>query len=132
MFDEIISIKTLKAGPLLIPALSVFALVSMGASEKKLSKSELKNLIATAETKADHERIAKYFDSEAAKYDAEAKEHSDLATVYEKNPPSQPGKYPGTQQTSAHCTSLSKSLQAAEDARALASEHRKMAEEAKK
>ena len=101
------------------------------AKDKPLSKSEVKALIATAETKAEHERIAQYFDGEAAKYEAEAKEHADLAVVYGKSTPS--AKIPGPSQTFNHCDSLSKSLQkAADDARALAAEHRKMEHEAKK
>lgn len=104
-----------------------------GAKDKTISKSELKSLIAKAETKSDHERIAQYFDAEAAKYEAEAREHGELAGVYQKNSSSQPTKFPGTQQTFNHCDSLSKSLQhAAEDARALAAEHREMSKEAKK
>jgi hypothetical protein len=131
MLNELMKLRMLKA-LLMIPVLAFFVSMSTGATENKLSRSELKRLIATAETKADHERIAEYFDSEAARYDSEAKEHSELAQFYDKNP-SGTTKYPGTMQTSAHCTSLSKSLrQAAEDARALAAAHRKMAEEAKK
>ena len=100
--------------------------------DKILSKGEVKNLIANAKTKADHERIARYFDAEAAKYDSDAKEHGELAPLYEKNTPQNPTKFPGSQQTSQHCDSLSKSLQkAAEDARALAAHHREMAKEAK-
>src|SRR5713226_1497022 len=44
--------------------------VSAGAKDKPLNKAELKNLIANAETKAEHERIAQYFDAEAARYEA--------------------------------------------------------------
>jgi hypothetical protein len=105
--------------------------VPAGAADKPLSKSELKSLIATAETKAEHERIAKYFDAEAARYEAEAKEHGDLASVYQKSTPS--AKIPGPSRTFNHCDSLSKSLQkAAEDARQLAAAHRGMEKEAKK
>jgi hypothetical protein len=102
--------------------------VAAGAKDKTLSKTELKHLIATAETKAEHERIAQHFAAEATKYEAEAKEHGDLAVVYQKNTPSQPGKYPGSMQTFNHCDSLTKSLQqAAENARKLAADHREMA-----
>ena len=102
-----------------------------GAQDKPLTKKEVKALISTAETKAEHERIAKYFDAEAAKYEAEAKEHGELAGVYQKSTPS--AKFPGSQQTFNHCDSLSKSLQkAADEARALAAEHRHMASDAKK
>ena len=105
--------------------------VPAGAKDKQLSQQELKNLIANAETKAEHERIAQYFDAEAAKYEAEAKEHADLAQSYRKAGPAS-AKYPGSMQSFNHCDSLSKSLlKAAEDARQLAAEHREMEKEAK-
>jgi len=105
--------------------------VPTGAKDKQLSQKELKNLIANAETKAEHERIAQYFDAEAAKYEAEAKEHAELAQSYRKAG-SASAKYPGSMQSFSHCDSLSKSLlKAAEDARQLAAEHREMEKEAK-
>ena len=117
-----------------IAVLAVFVSVPAGAAGAKdatLSKSELKNLVANAEKKADHERIANHFDAEAAKYEADAKEHGELAPLYQKNTPGQPTKYPGSMQTFQHCDSLSKALmQAAQDARALAVEHREMAKHA--
>jgi len=117
---------------LVIGAVLIFAAAGLGASDKPLSKSELKHLIATAKEPADHERIAEYFDAEARKYEAEAKEHAELAPYYKEHPPSQPTKYPGAMQTFQHCDSLSKSLmKAAEDARALAADHRAMAKQAK-
>ena len=113
--------------------LAAIVSVSAGAKEKPATKAELKSLIANAETKADHERVARYFDAEAMKYEAEAKEHGELAGAYKAAPPSQPTKFPGSQQTFNHCDSLSKSLnKAAEDARALATEHWQMAKEARK
>jgi len=133
MFEKPMRVRQLRAILLILPMLASFVLASSSASEKKLTRGELKTLIATAETKSDHERIAKYFDAEAATYEAEAKEHSELATGYGKNPPSQPTKFPGSMQTYNHCNAISKSLsQAADDARAIAAEHRKMAEQATK
>jgi hypothetical protein len=106
--------------------------IAAGAKHKAMSKSELKHLVATAETKADHERIAQYFDDEAAKYEAESKEHEELAGAYRKSGPAS-AKYPGSMQTPNHCDSLSKSLQqAAENARQLAADHREMAKEVAK
>jgi hypothetical protein len=113
-------------------ALASVVSVSAAATDKPLSKAELKNLISNAETKADHERIAQSFDAKAARYEAEAKEHGELAPLYERNSPTTPTKYPGSVQSFNHCDSLSKSLQkAAEEARQLAAEHRGMAKEAK-
>jgi hypothetical protein len=119
---------------LLTAAIGLLAVaVSLPAEEKgkTLSQSDLKSLVAKAETKADHERIAQHFDAEADRYDAEAKEHSDLAVFYQKNTPNG-AKYPGGMKTFQHCDSVSKSLtQAAQDSRVLASEHREMAKGAK-
>ena len=115
--------------------LAVGGLVSVpaGAKDARLTKAELKSLISNAETKADHERIAQYFDAEAARYEAESKEHVELAQLYQRNTSATPTKYPGGAQSFQHCDSLSKSLKtAAEDARQLAAEHRGMAHEAKK
>ncbi len=115
-----------------IAAAAVFNSHQAGAKDTALSHSELKQLITNAKTKADYERIAQYFDAEAANYDAQSKLHADLAQLYKKNPPPQPTKYPGSQQTFQHCDSLSRSLaQAAGNARSLAAEYRQMAKEAK-
>ena len=116
-----------------IAVLAVFVSVPAGAKDKLLSKSELKSLVANAETKADHERVAQYFDAEAMRYEAEAKDHGELAPFYQRSPDPALSKHPGSQRSFQHCDSLSKSLkQAGEDARALAGEHREMAKEAKK
>src|SRR4051794_41881753 len=84
----------------------VGSLAAVASDDVKLSKSELKSLLANAEKKSDHERIAQYFDAEAAKYESQAKEHSELAAVGEKSPPSQPTKFPGSMQTFNHCSSI--------------------------
>src|SRR5215470_5010042 len=116
----------------LATAMLTFAgFIPAGAKDKPLSSKEIQDLIAHAETKADHERIAQYFDSEARKYEAQAKQHADLAQTYRKaGPPS--AKYPGGMQTFNHCDSLSKTLaDAAKGARQLAADHREMAKGAK-
>ncbi|MEO8052128.1 MAG: hypothetical protein ABI833_17080 [Acidobacteriota bacterium] len=119
-----------------IAVLAVFVSVSAGTAAengKTLGQKELKNLIANSETKADHERIAKHFDAEAAKYEAEAKEHGELVPFYKASPDPALSKHPGSPRSAQHCDSLSKSLlQAAEDARGLAAEHRGMEKDAKK
>jgi hypothetical protein len=116
---------------------TVLALASVitvsAAKDKAFTKVEVKSLIANAETKADHERIAQYFDAEAARYDAEAKDHGDLAPFYQKNPDPALSKHPGSPRACEHCDSISKSLMdAAKEARELAADHRGMATEAKK
>jgi hypothetical protein len=133
MTNHLINARILRLVAFTIAIALAPATVSMSAAakDKALSKSDVNHLIATAEKKADHERLAQYFDAEAAKYEAEAKEHGDLAQVYRKSG-SPSAKFPGTMQTFNHCDSLSKSLeQAAENARQLAADHREMAKEAK-
>jgi hypothetical protein len=117
---------------------AVFALATMvpasaGAKDKPLNKAELKTLVTNAQTKADHERIAQHFDAEAARYEAEAKDHEQLARFYQKSPDPALAKHPGSARAFEHCDSLSKNLRSsAEDARQMANEHRSMAKEAKK
>ena len=127
--------RTLRTAVIAVAVGMLTAMVSVpaGAADKTLSKSELKGLISRAETKAEHARIAQYFEAEAAKYEAEAKDHAELAQLYQRNTPTTPTKYPGSMQTFNHCDALSKSLQqAAENARQMAADHRGMEKEAKK
>ncbi len=135
MWNRWISTRTLGLAVFVVATAMLTAVVSVpaGAQDKTLSKSELKSLISNAETKANHESIAHYFDAEATKYDAEAKDHGELAPFYQRNPDPAISKHPGSHRSFQHCDSLSKSLhQAAEDARQLAAEHRQMANEVKK
>jgi len=69
-----------------------FALaISAAGPERPLTKTELKRLITNAQSKTDHERIAQYFEAEAASYEADAKDHADLAQFYNKEGKSGPG-----------------------------------------
>ena len=111
-------------------ALAGLSSVPANAKDAPLTKVELKSLIANAETKADHERLAQYFDAEAARYEAEAKDHSELAPFYKKNPDPALSKHQGSPRAFEHCDALSRNLQkAAEEARGLAAEHREMAKQ---
>ena len=135
MLNHMISPRILRLAVFAVATAMLTAVVSVpaGAKDKVVSKSELKNLIANAETKAEHEHIAQYFDAEATRFDTEAQEHGELAQLYQRSTPATLAKYPGSMQSFQHCDSLSKSLQhAADDARQLAVEHRGMASEAKK
>ncbi len=114
-------------------AVAGLASVPAVAKDASLSKGELKNLLANAETKADHERIAQYFDAEAVRYEAEAKDHGELAPFYKKSPDPTLSKHVGSPRAFEHCDALSKILQkSAVEARELAAEHRAMAHEANK
>jgi hypothetical protein len=103
-----------------------------GAEDKPISKGELKQLIANAKTPAAHERIAHYFDAEATKYEADAKEHEEEAGDYAAHP-SNPANGKDTVYSTdmqGHCSNLGAKLkEAAQEARMLAASHRKMAKE---
>jgi ABC-type transporter MlaC component len=135
MLKHMMKTGTLRAA-LLTAAIAVLVFVSAPAGAQKTdqisvrpqSPQEFKNMVANPKTKADHERVAQYYDEEADRYGAAAKLHGELAPFYKRNP--DPTR---SQRSFEHCESLSKELQqAAEDARGLAVEHREMAKEMKK
>jgi hypothetical protein len=54
--------------------------------EKSLSKKEVKALIATAKTPAEHRRVASYYREQAVRLTANGREHVAMAEEYAKNP----------------------------------------------
>ena len=97
---------------------------------KPLTNKEAKQLTLTASTPADHLRLAKHFELQAARLEAEAKEHAEMARDYRANPTASETKRPGMADTAAHCERLSQDLAtAAKDARALAADHEAMAKQ---
>jgi superoxide dismutase len=50
------------------------------------SKRQLKTLIATARTPAEHQRIAQYYQAKAQDYLAQAKEHEQMVAAFKANP----------------------------------------------
>lgn len=70
---------------------------------KTLSKKQLSELVATAKTAADHRKLAEHYRAEAAKHEAEAKEHVELAAKYKANPTINDLKRPGAPDTASHC-----------------------------
>jgi acyl-CoA reductase-like NAD-dependent aldehyde dehydrogenase len=55
-------------------------------TQPALTKKELKAAITNAKTPQDHQRIAAYYQREADRMLAEAKEHDELAVLYGKSP----------------------------------------------
>ncbi len=101
-----------------------------------LSEKQAKNLAATAETRAEHAKLAAYYNSEADQFESEARRHAELADVYKTTGGvALGGKNSGTgnsTRTSGHCDAISKSLQdAAKSARELAADHDQMSKDAK-
>jgi hypothetical protein len=95
-----------------------------------LSRSELKTLIQTATTPADHTKLANYYRTEAMRLQAEVKDHEEMAASYDKNPAGHP--VPKGQTLGAHCRNLAKDISAeAKEASAMATMHEEMAKAAK-
>jgi hypothetical protein len=57
---------------------------------------------------ADHRKIAQYFNDEADRLDAEAKDHLDLAVIYRANPTPEERKLPMSGRTAGHCDYFAK------------------------
>ncbi len=96
-------------------------------SKDLLTSKQVKDLVAAAQTPADHVKLQKHFSALAAEYDADAAEHADLAQSYRKPPVGRlmPGSYP---KKAEHCDRLTQTLRdAAKEARELAAEHGQMA-----
>jgi hypothetical protein len=98
------------------------------SSNKTLSKKEVKALLANASTPADHNRLAEYYQLRADKFEAEAKDHDEMAKVYPSRGGAAGTKWPASTFTTRHCEDLAKDLRkSAEKARILSSEHAEMA-----
>jgi hypothetical protein len=101
-----------------------------GFAAEPLTNKNVKQLISSANGPADHLRLANYFELEAQKFEAEAKEHADMARNYRANPNALETKLPGAVGTAKHCESLSRDLaHAAKGARTLAADHTAMAKQ---
>ena len=100
-------------------------------AKEKISKRALQEMIAGAKSTADHKAIADYYYAEAAKAQAKAVEHGEMAGWYRKagegvkKTPYAPG-------TVDHCERLVNDYKStAADLTALAQEHEAMAKQAK-
>lgn len=76
---------------------------SAQSAGKTLSKKQLRELVATAKTAADHRKLAEHYRAAAIKHEAEAKEHVELAAKYKANPTASETKRPGAADTASHC-----------------------------
>ena len=98
------------------------------SSHKMMSKKEVKALLASASTPADHNKLSEHYLASAEKLDAEAKEHAGMAATYRARPTASEVKRPGATDTARHCELLSENLaKASKEARALAEAHAEMA-----
>lgn len=114
----------------LILGASLFACAPSGSTTKTETLAfDLESAIKTAKTPADHERIAAYYEQEAAEYKKKAALHERMGSEYEmyKFPIHQKGH--DMAKASAHCKDLTRLFnQAAEEYLSLAREHRQLAE----
>lgn len=77
-------------------------------------------------------KLARYFNEEADRLEAEAKEHEELAQEYRKNPSAMSMKTPMSPNSADHCLYFAKAARdAAKAARELASSHEGMAKGSK-
>lgn len=106
------------------------------AAEKAstLNKKDLKVLLKSAKTPAEHLRIAGYYRQKAQELTASSKQHSELAATYVKNPP-----FPALEakhgisfaQGATHCRHWAKrDAEEATKAEAVATQHEEMAKAA--
>jgi len=98
-------------------------------AEEHLSKKQLAALVASAHTRAEHERIAAYYRAESERLSAEADQNASMASKFLGNPAANNDK--SVRGTVNHCISVERNLRAkSAKARALADEHRRLAQAA--
>jgi hypothetical protein len=98
----------------------------VGVPGKASEEEETHKLIETATTPEDHIKIAEYYEKQAAKAEVKASSHASMADSYKNRGKPLLG-------LATHCSNLSKRYrEAAEEYKAMAMEHRKIAEEMQK
>jgi hypothetical protein len=110
--------------------LSALSIQSFAADQKALTRRELKALLKTAKEPVEHQKIAAYYRQEAARLNTSAKEHLELAAIYEKNPPfpAMEAKHGASAEGTSHCKRWAElSAEQAKEAEALAAIHEGMA-----
>jgi hypothetical protein len=93
-----------------------------------LTSQQVRELAANAKTPADHMKLSKHFSALAARYEADAADHEEMAKAYRTTPTPSETKRPGAPDTAAHCQRFAElARQAAKEARDLAAAHEHMA-----
>lgn len=116
---------------ILIGILTTAGNVSTSHAKEKISKRALEEMIAGAKSASDHKAIADYYGAEAAKAQAKAVEHDEMAGWYRKAGEGVK-KTPHVPGTIDHCERLVKDYKStAENLTALAKEHEAMAKQAR-
>ena len=112
-----------------------FAYPVAAQSTPTISRKELKVLLKTAKLPAEHQKIAAYYQQEAARLTQGAKEHEELAAIYKTNPPNpaMESKHGYAVEGTSHCERWAElSREQAKEAEALAVLHEGMAKDAEK
>ena len=123
---RIVSVTILLAAAVGLTGSAAWAVESTG----KLTKSQVKALIQSAKTPADHRKLAKYYRYEASRLQTEVKDHDEMAAAYDKNPMSHP--VPKGQTLGEHCRNLEKyDGEGIKEANEMADMHEEMAKAAK-
>ena len=99
---RIVTIMFLLGTAVGITGFHAYAVEPIGA----LTNDQVKALIRTAKTPDDHLKLASYYRYEAAKLQAEVKDHEEMAADYEKNPMGHP--IPKGITLGEHCRNLVK------------------------
>ena len=101
---------------------------SRSVSSDLLTSKQVRELIASAKTPADHVKLQKHYLALAARYEADAADHVADAQAYRKNPSFLESKNPTGLGTAAHCDRFAQlDRDAAKEARDLAAAHDHMA-----
>ena len=112
----------------LLMAISAGQAAAVEPKSGELTSKEVKTLVATANTPAEHMKLAGHYSALAAKHEAEAQEHEALAEQYTKNPTGHEQKHPMSGQTAAHCKLFAEHCHsAAKEMKAMAAAHEDMA-----
>ena len=104
-----------------------------GEPAGELKPKEVRALVASAKTPADHMKLAHHYTAMAAKHEAEAVEHEALAVEYSKNPPMAASKHPMAVNSAEHCKFFAGHCRdAAKEMKAMAAAHEEMAKSLEK
>lgn len=118
----------------IVAAVSLTAVYSFAQDQKVPTKKEVATLLKTAKQPADHLRIAAYYKQEAARQRQVAKEHADLAVIYQKTHPfaaMEAKNGYAAQESASHCNKFAElAIEQAKQDDALVTLHEEMANQA--
>lgn len=126
--------KRITASSVVLAVLIVITAAQAPAAESKdtLSAQQVKALVASAKTPADHTKLARHYAAMADKHEAEAKEHEALAVEYTRNPQLAASKHPMSAKTAEHCKFYAEHCRkAAKEMREMSAIHQDMAKPAR-